>query len=71
VGSVMANASLGQVSSEYFVFPCHSFIPPIAPQSQSTIQGWYNRPENGLRTSGRGFAPAKEEIPISLDEILY
>jgi hypothetical protein len=33
VGSVVDRAAQGQVSTEYFVIPCHSFILLIAPQS--------------------------------------
>jgi hypothetical protein len=45
VGSVVERAALGQVFSEYFGFPCHSFSPLIAAQSSPSImQGWYNRP---------------------------
>jgi hypothetical protein len=59
VSSVVDRAALGQVSSEYFGFPCHSFIPPTAPQSSpSTIQGWYNRSINGRSNSGLGSTPA-------------
>jgi hypothetical protein len=49
-------AALGQVSSQYFGFPCHSFSPPTASQSSpSIIQGWYNRPINDLgSTPGPG-----------------
>jgi hypothetical protein len=49
----MDKAVLGQVSSEYFRFPCHSFIPLIAPHSSPPIiQGWYNRPINGCSKVG-------------------
>jgi hypothetical protein len=37
VGSVVDGAALGQVSSEYFSLPCHSFIPLIAPQSSFRV----------------------------------
>jgi hypothetical protein len=58
MGSVVDKA-LGQVSSEYFGFPCHSFIPLTAPQSsQPAIQVWYSRPTNGLSNSGLGSTPA-------------
>jgi hypothetical protein len=41
--SVVDRASLGQVFFEYFGFPCHAFIPLIAPKSSpSIIQDWYN-----------------------------
>jgi hypothetical protein len=63
VGSVVDRAALGQVSSEYFSFPCHSFIPLIAPQSSpSIIQGWYNRPINDRSNSGPGSTPAHPQI---------
>jgi hypothetical protein len=43
--------ALGQVFSEYFVFPPTILIPPSPPQSSSTItQGWSNRPISGGRT---------------------
>jgi hypothetical protein len=45
VGFVVDKVVLGQVFSEYFGFPVPIFIPPIAPQSPSSIiSGWYNRP---------------------------
>jgi hypothetical protein len=37
VGSVVDRVTLRQVSSEYFYFPCRSFIPLIAPKSSSSI----------------------------------
>jgi hypothetical protein len=41
VGFVVDKVALGQVSSEYFGFPC--LIPPISPHSPSPIiWGWYN-----------------------------
>jgi hypothetical protein len=59
VGSVVDRTALGQVCSEYFSFPCQSFIPLTAPQSSSSsssppyiIQGWYNRPICGRSNSG-------------------
>jgi hypothetical protein len=59
VGSVVDRATLRQVSSEYFGFPCHSFIPLTASQSsQSIIQDWYSRPINGCSNSGLGSTPA-------------
>jgi hypothetical protein len=55
VGSVVDSAALGQVFSEYFSFPYHSFSPLTAPQSSpSIILGWYNRPINGRSNSGLG-----------------
>jgi hypothetical protein len=43
---VVDKVALGQVFSEYFGFPLPIFIPPIAPQSSSSIiWGLYNRPE--------------------------
>jgi hypothetical protein len=45
VGFVVDKVALGQVFSEYFGFPCTILIPPISPQSPSSIiRGWYNRP---------------------------
>jgi hypothetical protein len=67
VGYVLDRAALGQVSSEYFGFPCHSFIPPIAPQSTlSIIQGRYNKPVAGCSNSGLGSTPAPQ-TPWPLD----
>jgi hypothetical protein len=41
------------VVSEYYVFPCQSVIPAIAPQSSSSIiQFCYNRPINCFSNSG-------------------
>jgi hypothetical protein len=49
---------LGQVSSEYFGFACHSFITAFPlQQSPSIFHCWYNRSINGLRTSGLGSTP--------------
>jgi hypothetical protein len=37
--------AVGQVFSELLQFPLPIFIPPITPQSPSSIiWGWYNRP---------------------------
>jgi hypothetical protein len=56
-GSVLERAELRQIFSEYFSFPCQSFIPLTAPQSlRSVIRCWYNRPVNGRSNSGLGFA---------------
>jgi hypothetical protein len=49
---------LGQDFPEYISFPCHSFIPPIAPQSSSFIQGWQNRLIYGRSNSELGSTPA-------------
>jgi hypothetical protein len=40
----------GRFFSQYCSFPCHSFVPPVVPQSSPSItQGWYNRPiKNGV-----------------------
>jgi hypothetical protein len=44
LGSVVDKAALEHVSSEYFSFPCLSFIAPIAVKSSPpNIQGWYNQ----------------------------
>jgi hypothetical protein len=57
-GSMVDRAALRQVSSEFFGFPCHSFIPLIAPQSSPSImQGWYNRPIYDRSNSGLGSTP--------------
>jgi hypothetical protein len=37
VGTVEDRAALGQVISQYFGFPCHSFIPLIPSQSSPSI----------------------------------
>jgi hypothetical protein len=36
---VVDTAALGQIISEYFVFPCQSLIPMIIPKSPFTFQG--------------------------------
>jgi hypothetical protein len=51
----MDRAATGQVFSEHFGFPCHSFIPLTARKlSLFIIQGWYNMPINGRSNSGLG-----------------
>jgi hypothetical protein len=56
-------AALGQVFSEYLGFPCHSFIPLIAPQSPpSIIQSWYSRPINDRSNRGLVSTPASLKI---------
>jgi hypothetical protein len=41
-------------------FPLSIFIPPIAPQSPSSItRGWYNRPTSGQRTKWTQSHPTK------------
>jgi hypothetical protein len=57
VGSVLDKAALSLVFSEYFGFPCHSFIPLTAPQSSSIILDWCNRPINSRSDSGLGSTP--------------
>jgi hypothetical protein len=53
-------ATLGQVFSMYFCFPCHSCIPLIVLQSSpSIIQGWFNRTINVRINSRLGSNPAK------------
>jgi hypothetical protein len=53
MGSVLDRAAPGQLFSEYFGFPCHSFIPLIAPQlTSSLIQGCYSRLINGCSNNG-------------------
>jgi hypothetical protein len=37
VGYVVDREALEQIFSEYFGFPCHSFIPQIASQSSSSL----------------------------------
>jgi hypothetical protein len=57
--SVADRAALGQVSTEYFGFPCHSIIPIIALKSSpSIIQGGYSRLINDLRNSRISSTPA-------------
>jgi hypothetical protein len=61
--------ALRQVFSEYFHFPCHTFIPLITPQSfLSIIHGWFNKPTSGHSNSRRVSTPApqinKEVITI-------
>jgi hypothetical protein len=59
VGTVVDRAALGQVFSEYFNFPCHSFIPLITPQlSPFVIQSWYKWPFSGHSTGRLGSTPA-------------
>jgi hypothetical protein len=57
VGSVVDRAAEGKVSTEYFGYPCHSFIPLIVPQlsSPSIIRGWNNMPINDLSDGGLWF----------------
>jgi hypothetical protein len=52
VGFVVDKVALGQVSSEYFGFPCQTlFITPNSSQSPSPIiRDWYNRPSSGRST---------------------
>jgi hypothetical protein len=53
VRSVVDRAALGKAFSEYFVYPCHSFILLTALQSSpSIIQDQYSRPINGVSDSG-------------------
>jgi hypothetical protein len=53
VGCMVDRATLGEVSSEYFGFSCHSFILLIPPQSSpSDNHGWYDRPINDSNNSG-------------------
>jgi hypothetical protein len=42
-------------------FSCQSFIPPIAPQSASIVEGWYNRSISGIINSGLGFPAEKSK----------
>jgi hypothetical protein len=59
VGYLVVRATLGQVTSEYFGFPCHSFLPLIVLQtSPPNIQGWYNISVNGRSNSGLGSSPS-------------
>jgi hypothetical protein len=55
---VVDKVALGQVFSEYFGFLLPIFIPPIAPQSSSSII-WvlYNKPEMAAVPSGLGPTP--------------
>jgi hypothetical protein len=56
---------MGQVSSDYFGLPCHSFIPQSSP---SIIQSWYNMPINDLSNSDLGSTPAPQ-LNIKIDVI--
>jgi hypothetical protein len=59
LGSVVDIAAPGEISSEYFAFPRHPFIPlPVPTSSPSIIQVWYNRQINIRRNSGLGTTPA-------------
>jgi hypothetical protein len=52
--------ALGQVFSGWFGFPLSIFIPPIAPQSPSSIVcGWYNRPVVAAIPSGLSLTPLR------------
>jgi hypothetical protein len=56
----MERVWLGVVFSEYFGFPLSIFIPPIAPQSPSSIiWGWYNRPIVAAVPSGLSLTPLR------------
>jgi hypothetical protein len=58
VGFGVDKVALGQVFSEYFGFPLPIFIPPISPQSPSSIiWGWYNRPVVAAVPSGLSLTP--------------
>jgi hypothetical protein len=58
---VVDRAALRQVSTEYIGFPCHIFVPLIAPKSTPSVsQSWYNRPINARSNSGLGSTPAPE-----------
>jgi hypothetical protein len=62
VGFVVSNAELEQVFSEYFGFPCQSFIPgtTLQPSTSSYIvQGWYRRRINDFSIRGFGSILAK------------
>jgi hypothetical protein len=51
VGFVVDKVALGQVFLQVLRFPLSIFIPPIAPQSPSSIiRGWYSRPNTGRPT---------------------
>jgi hypothetical protein len=69
---MVSRAALGQVSSKYFGFPCHSFNPLIPPQSSAPIiQGWYNRPINDHSNNGFDYIPAKKIKKIVGHPILF
>jgi hypothetical protein len=60
VGFLVNKVALGQVFSDYFGFPCLIFIPPISPQSPSSIiWGWYNRPVVAAVPSGLSLTSLK------------
>jgi hypothetical protein len=51
-------------------FPLPIFIPPIAPQSPSSIfWGWYNRPVVAAVPSGLSFTPLRQIIIIIIKYI--
>jgi hypothetical protein len=59
VGFVVGKVALGHVFSEYF-FPLPTFIPPIAPQSPSSIiWGWYKMPVVAAVPSGLSLTPLR------------
>jgi hypothetical protein len=64
VGSVVARGSQGRFSPIMLVSLPISF-PPISSQSSSIIQAWYDRPTNGLSTSGVCSNPAKRKVVIN------
>jgi hypothetical protein len=60
VGFVVDKVALGQVFSEYFRFSLPIFIPPIAPQSPSSIiWRWYSRPVVAAVPSGLSLTPLR------------
>jgi hypothetical protein len=65
------NVALGQVFSEYFGFPLPIFIPPVAPQSPSSIiWGWFDRPVVAAVPSGLGLT-ALRIIIIKNNTLLF
>jgi hypothetical protein len=64
VGFVVDKVALGQVSSEDFGFPQPIFIPPIVPQSPSSvIWSWYNRLVVAAVPSGLSLTPLLLQVP--------
>jgi hypothetical protein len=52
VGFVVDKVALGQVSSEYFDYPCQSSFHQLLQSPSSIIWGWYNRPVVAALPSG-------------------
>jgi hypothetical protein len=70
---VVKKTALWQVFSECSSFPYQSFIPPSAPQSQSSIiKSWYNRPISRFANNAIGYTPAREvDIVVESNNIRH